>query len=819
METYLNIYNLVIADYLTQIRDKVDLNNPRELNRARFDIRLVFTCSVFYLLQSGKIPKTNITKAAKTWYKWRYGNKSFFHSYIASSDKGLLQIVDKYLSQTTLDPVSIISLYENLLGLEGIIAKEGIVVNSGKNYRNKLGSYFTPPELAEASTNKSLELFLKYDSNYDLASTLSKCKIVDFSCGAGIFLVKAIEEIDSLLSEKGFSEMEMRKILRDVAKNTYGCDVDRIALELALLSILEKAQSPDLYQKISKNFTFGNFLLHSNKESNNSTKLRTLREGFIYHEHLAIDIERFPKFDIILGNPPWEKIRFEEKKFLDLHSGLLEGINFKGERKKVLSNLQISNPVFFEYLEEFKTQIDSSKTQIKNNKGFALSSYGELNTYVLFTELANSLMGENAVTGLILKSAIGTSPANRKFFNHLVDEKKIEVFSDFVNKKKIFAIDSRERFCLLILTSIPNNVISVSMNLQDVSQLHEDSQLKLEKDDIWILSPNTGMLPNISSPNELRLLLKIGRENSIFDTRFPGVKFGRIVHFTNHSDWISREHKPKYLPVYEGKFIHQFNGRYAGFNGMTKEEKYRSKSKARELNQVELSNPDLIPESRFFIDSNKWKRLSHKYGNPDFMLSWRSLTSPTNQRTCIATILPFMPASQSVQFLTSELKSLLLLCGLFNSYTFDFLVRKMISGIDLTQTVLKQIPVPSIDTLSKTIRIGENSYKLSRFIELSTIALLTEDSRLSKLQAGAAIGLLNNFNSKEMLHLFFEAVVMYTYGINEEDAMLILADFTSITKKQETAILKYLTTLSLSKSVSSTGSLITHKAPSSRVFF
>lgn len=814
METYLNTYNQVIADYLTQIQNKVDLNNPIQLNKARFDIRLVYTCSIFYVLQSGETSKTRVTEAAQSWYSSRYGGKSFFSSSLETSDKYLLQIVDKHLSQATHENVSIISLYEKLLGLEGIIAKEGIIVNSGKNYRNKLGSYFTPPELAESSTNKCLELFVKDKSISDLSSTLSKCKIVDFSCGAGIFLIKAIEEIGALLSEKGFTERKIQKVVRNAAQNTYGCDVDRIALELALLNVLEKAQSPDLYEKISPNFTFGNFLLHTEKEKNNATKLRTLREGFIYHEHLALDIKKFPKFDIILGNPPWEKIRFEEKKFLDLHSGLLKGINFKGERKKVLANLQNTNPVFYEYLEEFKAQIDSSKSQIKKNEEFALSSHGELNTYALFTDLANSLMGENAVAGLILKSAVGTSPSNKKLFNHLVDEKKLEVFLDFVNKKKIFAIDGRERFCLLILSSTPNNVISVSMNLQDVSQLHEDSQLKLEKDDIWILSPNTGMLPNISSPNELSLLLKIGRENNIFDKRFPKVKFGRIVHFTNHSDWITRDAKPNYIPIYEGKFIHQFNGRYAGFNGMNDEAKYRSKSKARELNQMELSNPDFIPESRFYIDSNKWENLSNGYGNPEYMLSWRSLTSPTNQRTCIATILPFVPASQSVQFLTSDLGNLLLLCGLFNSFTFDFLVRKMISGIDLTQTVLKQIPVPSIYSLSKSITIGKDTYILSEFIELSTIALLTDDSRLTNLKTEAVFGLLNNFKSKEALRFVFESAIMFSYNLNEEDAKLILADFTSTNEGQEATVLRHLTTLSLGKPISSTSSFIAHEAPS-----
>lgn len=814
MEEYLNTYNLVITDYLTRIRERVDLNNPRNLNKARFDMRLVFTSSVYFQLQSDIEITNDVTSSAMSWFLSRYGNKSFFYSYMQSCDEELLEVINMHLSNNIHPHTNIISLYENFLGLEGIIAKEGIVVNSGKNYRNKLGSYFTPPELAKASTKKTMSLFLKNFPHNDIANIFSECKIVDFSCGAGIFLVEALDEIRSTLTKNGFSKEEKIQIVRYAAQNTYGCDVDRIALELALLNVLEISQSADLYERISQNFAFGNLLLHSPKERSNSKKLETLREGFIYHENLAININDLPKFDIILGNPPWEKIRFEEKKFLDLHTGLLKGVNFKGERKKVLSALQQSHPIFSQYLEEFRAQIENSKAQIKNNKVFALSSYGELNTYALFTEFASAFMSEHAVTGLILKSAIGTSPANKIFFNHLVDRKLVEVFADFINKRKIFAIDSRERFCLLILNSATTSIISVSMNLQDVVQLQQDSQLKLVKEDIWILSPNTGMLPNISSQSELDLLLKIGRKNSIFDKRFPDVKFGRIVHFTNHSEWIDRKASPNNLPIYEGKFIHQFNGRYAGFNGMSEDARYRSKSKAKEFDTTQLKDPNYIPESRFFIDSEKWEKLSHKYGSPEFMLCWRSLTSPTNQRTCIATILPFIPASQSVQFLTSNLKSLLLLCGLFNSYTFDFLVRKMISGIDLTQTVLKQIPVPSVEALSQNIQVGDNYYQLSHFIELSTVALLIDDMRISKLKTESADNLIRGLNSREELYSMLEAAIMHSYELSQEDAKLILTEFTSTTNQVRSSVLNHLEKLSLGKSIGSTCSFISHETPS-----
>ncbi len=154
---------------------------------------------------------------------------------------------------------------------------------------------------------------------------------------------------------------------------------------------------------------------------------------------------------------------------------------------------------------------------------------------------------------------------------------------------------------------------------------------------------------------------------------------------------ISNYKASKNIPIYEGKFFNQYDGRYAGFNGVKDRMKYGNKSAAVILNSG--VNDQIYPEARYFINSDKWKHLVKNHSE-EFMLAWRSLTSATNTRTCIATVLPFIPASQSVQFLTINISDLLYLTGLFNSVVFDFILKKKLSGIDLTQTIINQMPVP-----------------------------------------------------------------------------------------------------------------------------
>lgn len=127
---------------------------------------------------------------------------------------------------------------------------------------------------------------------------------------------------------------------------------------------------------------------------------------------------------------------------------------------------------------------------------------------------------------------------------------------------------------------------------------------------------------------------------------------------------------------------------------MSADERYQAKASARRQPGDSFVAPKPAPECRYFIDKKFWESFLDRYDQP-YSLCWRSLTSPTNQRTMIASIIPSMPTCQSVQLLqTTPVEDLLMILALFNSKVFDFFVRLKMGGIDLTQSVVRQIPVP-----------------------------------------------------------------------------------------------------------------------------
>ena len=607
-------------------------------------------------------------------------------------------------------------------------------------HRKELGSYYTPRILAHSLTTECLNHYIE-DNGLE---SLFSAKIADFSCGAGVFLTETLNYIDSI---KEISNSDKIAFKIRIAKNLHGFDVDCIVLDIAILNIIEHCDNKCSYDELKPNFTHCNFLLQSDKETDANLSISANASGFVYHTNLAVDTKCLQNFDIILGNPPWEKIRFEEKKF-----------------HQIFENIQGSD-AFKKYKIEYSNEIEKAKKQIKSSPFFEDGNYGELNTYALFTKAAQNLLSTQGVSGLIVKSSLVTSYVYSSFFNKLM--KNIISIYDFTNKENIFNIDNRERFCLLIFNGHNSRGIKVAMNVSNIEEMFNNSFI-IKHDDLSIINPITHTLPNIYTTQGFSDLLQLHRNNPCFYTVFPDIKFGRLVHFTSHKKDIIKESRSGYIPIYEGKFISNFDAMYSGFNNVPIQDRYKNKASSKRLNDADKAK-GIIPESRYFIAEKKWLEISKNY-NASYMLAWHSLTSATNNKTCVATILPFMPTSQSIQFLINTDESeLLYLTGLFNSEIFDFVLKNKLNGIDLTRSVIEQTPIPSRERMQNTyINLGDSKFKAVELVIISVCNLLKKDTRLTSL-TDKYLGkenLIDKFNHNELLTLI-DIAIMKLYDMTD----------------------------------------------------
>ena len=527
MDKALAIYGYILKEYLSECFANQQNIDPIALNKERYRAKALFIAICFFKKYNPQHNEIDTSATANAWLKEFFAEGNFFSSLIDSTNQNLKELINESFENFIEGPLlDIATLYESLLSVETGNENAGTEITNGKNYKNKLGSYYTPSLFARSVTEKTIDSFfqLNFDVSFKenpknislnkaIVKEISKVTFVDFSCGGGNFITEIIYYFENLFNGIDISPLERRSLLRAVALNISAYDVDVIALEVAKLNLLLQINEPKLYEVLQANFTHANFLLHTDTAISAITKTDVFSSGYIYHENLSLNTDNLKRYDIIVGNPPWEKIRFEEKKFYALYTTAIANNHFKSTRASEIKATEKVHLNLAEFSRRFKSEIEKSKLALKKSGFFSLSNKGELNTYALFTEAAVKLRTERGVVGLVLKSGLVTSQVNQKLFQFLTGEHLVLAIYDFINRKKIFAIDSRERFCFLLLGDAKSNKFKVSMNLTAIDQLDEkENEIELSYDSLRLLNPQTAMLPNFSTKEEVEFLLRISND-------------------------------------------------------------------------------------------------------------------------------------------------------------------------------------------------------------------------------------------------------------------------------------------------------------------
>lgn len=587
-------------------------------------------------------------------------------------------------------------LYDALLASEFCVQPERVGYKIDKVSRDIAGAYYTSSDFSAQITYRALESYMDRKRRRAIDSDSFACcneyeniTFLDYSCGCGEFLLAVIQYFDNYVL--GYSRKKLATQLR-------GVDVNPIALMITIARIVSAVEAEDdenLLREVAKNFIVGNPLLHSDKIAPLEVRFDNFALNRLYAETEGINcLELEQQNLVVLGNPPWEKLRFEERAFFRPVCPAISAISQKNKREKEIKKLAVNWLELLEYYQLLQDDYASVKKEIPKHPLLKVSLVGELNTYAMFAELASRLTEKDGFAAIIVKSALVTSTCYSSCFRHFVNQGSLSEVFLFDNREKLFQIDSREKFCVLFFGGEHAGGIKVHYGLTKQEQILSSVPINVTSEELELINPETGLLPNVADSKEFSFLLRTHRSLSVFAKEFPKCHFGRLVHLTAHAEHISTKSEKTRVPIYEGKFIEQYDNRFSTFAGMSADERYQAKASARRQPGDSFVAPKPAPECRYFIDKKFWESFLDRYDQP-YSLCWRSLTSPTNQRTMIASIIPSMPTCQSVQLLqTTPVEDLLMILALFNSKVFDFFVRLKMGGIDLTQSVVRQIPVP-----------------------------------------------------------------------------------------------------------------------------
>lgn len=161
----------------------------------------------------------------------------------------------------------------------------------GKEKQDKDKAFYTPEYLVDYIINRTVGKYLVHEK---------ECKVLDPSCGSGIFLVKSLQKILERNAEADGFLQDKNKINELIKKNIYGVDYNEEAVDVTIFSLyvtLFDYQDPKNLEE---------FRLPLLKNEN-------ILYGDFFDEEKMKPIENVV-FKFILGNPPWGNVKQQNYK-------------------------------------------------------------------------------------------------------------------------------------------------------------------------------------------------------------------------------------------------------------------------------------------------------------------------------------------------------------------------------------------------------------------------------------------------------------------------------------------------------------------------
>lgn len=293
-------------------------------------------------------------------------------------------------------------------------------------------------------------------------------------------------------------------------------------------------------------------------------------------------------FDVVLGNPPWERIKLQQQEFFANRDATIANAPNAAARNALIKALPQTNPQLFKEYEQALHTADCTGKFLRESGRYLLTAVGDINTYSVFAEIASSLVNKKGRTGIIVPTGIATDDSNKAFFGAMVESNRLVSLFDFENREKIFKdVDSRYKFCLLTLagSDIGQQKARFGFFLTRVEHLQDDRRIfSLSREDFLRLNPNTKTCPVFRTRVDAGLTTKIYRRVPVLINENTGenpwgVKFATMFHMSNDSHlfrtrqqleaegfrlWGNKMKRGNevWLPLYKAKMIWHYDHRY-----------------------------------------------------------------------------------------------------------------------------------------------------------------------------------------------------------------------------------------------------------------
>lgn len=515
-------------------------------------------------------------------------------------------------------------------------------------------------------------------------------------------------------------------------------------------------------------------------------------------------------FDVVLGNPPWDRIKLQEVEWFAERDREIAAQPRAADRKRMIEALEKKKygpaPLWLEYADACERASAGARVLGKSGD-YPLLGGGDVNLYSLFVERAQALTAANGLVALLTPSGIAADKGAAEFFRGISVTGRLGALFDFENKA-VFFPDVHDNFKFVALVfggeqrSFP--ITRCAFYLHSVDELDDPKrELQFSADDFKRVNPNTGSAPIFRNQRDADITLRLYREHPVLVDRSDGeerrvwpVKYLRVFDMTNDSHlFLTRaeveQRGVRAAPLLVGKMLWHYDHRAAGVS--VNPNSVHVAANSLPTSEAQHVAPDFVPEPQYWIDVA---------AHPD-KLSWalgfRDITNPTNSRTVIAAIVPHRLAGNTLPMLVAAdgdtataAAWLPLLLANFNSIAFDFVTRQKAKWTHLNWFILEQLPF--IAPVRFEERIGK--HKIDDFIRDQVLHLSYTAHDLAPFARDLGYDgppFVWDDEDRRARMVVLDALFMHLYGLSEDDAAWILDSFPIVRAQDEATFGDYRT--------------------------
>jgi hypothetical protein len=456
--------------------------------------------------------------------------------------------------------------------------------------------------------------------------------------------------------------------------------------------------------------------------------------------------EVFPEgFSAVLGNPPWEVVQHNTKDFVSNYEPAVREARSLAERARI-EQAVLARPDAAAAFETYRLGFDRLKAiahrlyRHQRVSTGADSTAGNLDLFRLFAERNLELSARGGCIGVLMPSAFHANEGTTGVRRLYLQEASLAWCLSFENRRRVFDIDSRFKFDLIVAHRPgPTESFRCGFYLAGMEEAADNARIMTY--DRRFLARTGG---DALTPLELRgnADLDIAQRMFMQPERLGpwcarhGIRLGRDLHMTGDAGCFLPAGVGD-LVLHEGKTFHQYT-------------------------DIRQTAP------RYSVASGSIRSaIADAAGH--YRLAFRDIAQATNERTMIACIAP--PGTVFGHTATVEKtprarsnEDALVLCAVFNSFPFDWLVRQK-AATHLSLYILDALPMP---------RPGETQ---RRFLAHAALLLSCTHAGYDRLWRELIGGERHRPESPWQLRARIDAVVAEAYGLDRAAYRHVLASF------------------------------------------